>query len=456
MKLDELSQNSLQSPVSTLPPETLSLILQHTCATPNFYKRYGLPGPSPPLPSTREKRAQFVLGGVCVRWRQVLFSTPSIWTSVDLVIEPDTVDKASAVLRAFLTYSGELPLAIGLRFLMWEFDPRPLIDGPSDAALHRNTHRIRELYLSSAPDAWIDLLLSLLNLTCLSLKDAYRELPPVVINNQCSHLTLRALPENAQLSCSEITTLHLYAIPINLCLKLLLHCPNLVEYRNRQPVESEEEITLPGGSFALPRMETFEWSVAIRSPFDVAMCQHIRMPALRELIWVEDISEPEDLGIADPRDDFFRNLPPTFTILRIHTTSLDSDLTASVFDRVRDTCNIEHLIFSGLCDPLLTNTLTKLTPASETGGSQRTMKLQKLKSILIEGPFIPSGDNQDRILGMLEHRYLSAGAHNQRAFRLEFSCKVVFLPHFKERLKEMIGRGLKVEILEDSKSVDWL
>lgn len=460
---------ALRSPASTLPPEILSLIFQYAHTKVDLSKKYGLPEllqlsePSPPS----EKRTQFILSAVSAYWREVsMLLTPSLWTSVDLFISPSTVNEASAILQTFITCSGQLPLAIALEFATsWKYDTSALVDTSSDAVLYQNIHRIHQLHLFGLPDTWNDLLPSLTNLVHLSIRHSFSQSHPTVIKSRCSNLTLNPFPSCAMISCPEIVILHLHEAPVDSCLQALMACPNLTEFRVREPAEQGDLISLPTDPFVLPYMEVFEWSVNANGSTDVALLQHIRMPALKKLIWVEEIRD--NLYENDPISIFFRNLPETLVDLHIHNATLDSYHSAlksvfeypgpaSVFDYARNLPNIECLTLSGIDSLFLDHVFKRLVPARAALLDPQKMELSKLKTIRLKGTFILTQYIQQKIQHMLECRFNGVGPLGGGLFRLELPSAVAWSPSFKRDLKENIRRGLKVEIFEGSELASWL
>jgi hypothetical protein len=78
------------------------------------------------------KQAPLVFGLVCRRWRQIIYSTPRLWTSLHIVIVPLTCPRAAerfGALKTWLAGSGVLPLSIsmsgvkGNHMTMHEFRP---------------------------------------------------------------------------------------------------------------------------------------------------------------------------------------------------------------------------------------------------------------------------------------------------------------------------------------------
>lgn len=444
--MDESNQpNALHSPFSTLLPEILARIFQYACPILDFNQIYGLPNILDLSLPLQEKRTQFILSAVSSHWRQVVFSTPRIWTSIDLTLSSSTVNRVSAILQTFLIYSGQLPIAIALQFTLSQgHSPDFLVDASCDAVLLRNTHRIHELHLSRIPDVWINLLPSLPNLKKLSIPT--RETPSFEpIKSGClTHLTLSLLFYNPQLSCSDLTVLHLHGMPADVCLEMLLKCPNLIEYRNREPV-ARALGGWPREPFVLPCLEVFEWPFDnVERVVDQVMLQHIRMPVLRKLVWVDD-----HLKMTQFRDIFFRNLP-RLSLTNFHFIyprfSSDHLPPVGVFDTICNSFNVERLTLS--CVDPLDHFFDRLIPPLNTTGDHQMMTLQKLKSLTIKynEDFFPTQAIQDKLLQMLQQRSTNMGNPDQEPLRLRLIYQGAF--KFKEELKEMNGRGLKVEIFE--------
>lgn len=204
-------------------------------------------------------------------------------------------------------------------------------------------------------------------------------------------------------------------------------------------------------------MEVFEWPVNTGCLADETMLRHARLPALTRLVWAEEVLD--NPGTEDPVDIFFHNLPPTLVDLHLHDPKVGEDepALASIFDYVCNSLNIESLTLSGINGQFLSHVFWRLTSASEMTGGQQSMRLPKLKAILIKGTFTLTDRYQYNILQMLEFRFMVAGAlHQDEPFRFGLPCQVVWSVLFKTRIKKMITCGLKVTIFEGAQPVDWL
>ncbi|KAF9446147.1 hypothetical protein P691DRAFT_225406 [Macrolepiota fuliginosa MF-IS2] len=433
--------NEIQSPISILPPETLSVVFQYASPKPRFEEVSQFIAPR-----------QFTLGAVSVLWRQTLLSTPSLWAAVELDILPNMMDKRSSLLRAFLIHSGDLPLSIGLRYhnptaSHHTREPEFLISPTVDPILYENAHRIRGLHLSKAHSPWINYIPHLTNLVdlTLSIQSALNRTPSDLIldNVPCSQLILSSFRARVQLYWSAITILHLSLIPIDVSLELLVKCTNLLEYKVVSPIQaaaSGAAFAIPNYIFVLPRLEVFQWVVDLHRPIDIAMLRFIQMPALRRLVWVTANTHAAIPGIPESAKVFFDRLPMTLTTLEIRSTHVWTD--GSVFDHLHDELRIENLVISSCVGDFPRHVLRRLS--SSGGGS---MRLPQLKSI----SFVGTQGEQALIVDVLEHRFL----HGTQSFRLEFKyCTTPWLSKFREKAKELVDDGLKLEVIVDERSMD--
>ncbi|KAJ7117452.1 hypothetical protein C8R44DRAFT_790751 [Mycena epipterygia] len=107
------------SPLRCMPTELLSLIFKYT-----------LP---PHTPGARS--GPWVIGAVCSRWRTIVLSQPSLWSSIVLdfteLEDARTIDETQATLDAHLERSGNSPLnvtfifsedAMGAEYALWMLD----------------------------------------------------------------------------------------------------------------------------------------------------------------------------------------------------------------------------------------------------------------------------------------------------------------------------------------------
>ncbi|KAF9448426.1 hypothetical protein P691DRAFT_800871, partial [Macrolepiota fuliginosa MF-IS2] len=468
--------NAIQAPISILPPEILSVVFENACRPPDFVKKHNLA-----LTNDREDmvvsevpegshRTQFALGAVSFNWRQVAFSTPRIWTAVDLGVNPHNVDKSAAILHSFLIHSGLLSLALGFRFYLTGVgaEHKALISPTVDPLLIDNAHRIRELHLSSAPKPWADHMSQFTHLTNLSFRDGSTyAVTPLIISGPCSSLMFHAIRSRPQLQWAAVTVLHLKGVAVHIGLDLLRKCPNLNEFRSQDASNPlpEETIELPCGSFSLPHLKLFEWSVDSECAVDGAMLRHADMPALQKLIWIEQCPRPF-VSIDDPRHIFLHRLPSTLSVLDINLATCnesDGPTYECVFDHLRDDLAIEGLRLRKCSYRFLEAVFRRLTPGL-TGDDDQTVQrtaFPRLRSMVIIGPSALDWDGFDGslILPMIESRFSHHFLpHNSdEPFLLEFEhLDILWEYDIKQFLKNRVDSGLKLNLVVDSEPVGWL
>ncbi|KAF9446279.1 hypothetical protein P691DRAFT_647761, partial [Macrolepiota fuliginosa MF-IS2] len=276
--------NEIQPTISVLPREILALVFQYTCPPHDFdpiYDLKKLPNPS------KGSYPQFILAGVSGHWRQLVFASPRIWTSLDLSLTQDVYLKRSNILRCFLTYSGHCPLSFYLRFVMYN-NINHLVHGEIDHLFYEHAWRFRELYLLYPPRKWVKFLPQLSNLVNISIH-CHDVGDPVLIPNSCSRITIFDLPRAVvlELSYLDVTVLSLLYVPVDVATSLLVQCPNLVRYRCRlaSSPNSRDPSKLPQHPFTLPHLTTFEWETSEWPDADGAVCRLLQMPVLQTLCW---------------------------------------------------------------------------------------------------------------------------------------------------------------------------
>ncbi|KXN85739.1 hypothetical protein AN958_10922 [Leucoagaricus sp. SymC.cos] len=452
--------NHLQSTISHLPPETLGLIFSHACAPAQSNQRHDeyemARSTLTPMAQWDERLGggvgytyciQLVLCAVSSRWREVMLSMRHLWTSVDLDVRKKRKIKYQAsILRSFLNNSVSLPFSLNLHF-HHESDLRHgLLDESVDPLIKQNVSRISTLRLVHPPDEFLSLMGFLPILKELSVKYCSRSvlgIPP-----GCQHLTLaQHFGDVMVATVNSITVLRLSSIPIDVCLNLLRQCPNLAEYRNRYPeVHVNDDIELPRTPFTLSRLEIFEWRAhaTMNSIFDEAMCNYIRLPALRTLVWGELVTG--EYGFASP---LFNHLPRTLSNLEfVMSTSMAG--ARALIDFIPEDNRVESIALSR-CGKL-PDILSRLKERSMSG----QWKFSQLKSIVIR-PL--RHDVFDIFLAEILNERLRDEPVD--TFVLEVITEHENLPvpwttNLKQRLWEMVNGGINLEIMENGKLVGWL
>src|SRR3984885_8964598 len=91
---------TLLSPVRRLPPELLGEIFRY-CLPQNYHEKGA-------------HKAVMLPSHVCKHWRDVALSTPTLWTNVVLHVTNETFESQAALVTAWFSRSGGLPLSFAL------------------------------------------------------------------------------------------------------------------------------------------------------------------------------------------------------------------------------------------------------------------------------------------------------------------------------------------------------
>ncbi|KAF8175788.1 hypothetical protein BJ912DRAFT_1134087 [Pholiota molesta] len=133
-----------RSCLSQLPPEIMGEIFARAChaTTHNFHS------------DTRRhlRTTPFILGHVCTDWREIVWSTPHIWSHLALVLSTTLYETQMVLLRDWLGRSGVCPLHISLLFGD-EHDWSDRIPNELIEMLVETSHRWRSIYFV-LPEAW--------------------------------------------------------------------------------------------------------------------------------------------------------------------------------------------------------------------------------------------------------------------------------------------------------------
>lgn len=144
--------NPIQPPIGRLPREVLSEI----------FKALVLPSAARPHTHIRvfafvpeEFKYIFVLGAVSSLWREVVFSTPSLWTYFRWSPEDlETETGSPSILRYYLKNSGTLSIHLELHFFGVTPEDGSLFHPSVDEELLENMSKIKTLLLHQPPAIW--------------------------------------------------------------------------------------------------------------------------------------------------------------------------------------------------------------------------------------------------------------------------------------------------------------
>lgn len=397
--------NAARSPVNKLPPETLSHIFRYVCEV--HPQDFGCSRPRPTQPTQRSYQTnitiamakvpdpRMVLGAVCAYWREVAWSYPYLWTTIELQLHRRNRSLCAFLLGLYLENSGNLPLSISLEFRpgtgAW-IGSVGLVGPTVDPLLLQHQHRLAKLHLVNPSLVWTSYISQLPHLKELSLEpleNNNNDWELIVSSAQIRCITLSlGVPEEpteqiiskvtlSPLSSNAISILNLVSIPINVCAELLLRqCPNLAEYQCTSPsYPTATQAPWLNKPTTLPHLEHFDWSCS-RYKWATAIIEHIQMPSLRTLRWDEGFSRSAS---HDIKNAFFKRLPLSLTTIEFNGIQALRD---SPLDHIRADLNIENLVFSECSNTFIAEALIKLTPKSRV---RDALRFPMLGSITIGG-----------------------------------------------------------------------
>ncbi|KAF5362161.1 hypothetical protein D9756_002157 [Leucocoprinus leucothites] len=363
--------NQLRSTTRVIPPETLSLIFQHTCCfkkatTLSEYQRQ-----INVLPLIR-------IGTVCSLWRQIAWSTPAIWSTVIADIRTRNAKSTTFILELCLRNAGTVPLTLDLRFyeqdlLSWGMDPA-IIKTIADLVLKHpgNAERIRVLLLQDPPIVWVDHFSERLhNLESLTLAG-------FTAGVNWTDITFPRLPSLRHLSVSDmwhritmtsaegITVLKLSNTCIDSCVGLLRQCMNVEECQfeadqsDRDESEDGQARNIISSSITFPRLRVFTWPFSTGRS-NLSLFQHMRLAVLERL----RISCPLIRGSIPPPaievlKAFFDRSPSTFRILELDQWSCTRENVSLLFPSLPS--STKKLLLADCPETFTTHILRGLNP----------------------------------------------------------------------------------------------
>ncbi|EKM79150.1 hypothetical protein AGABI1DRAFT_106729 [Agaricus bisporus var. burnettii JB137-S8] len=341
--------NNAQEKTGRLPFEVLSNIflfarppIDFTAHEPTFYDD---DDPNhPPVTGYYDPAEDFhhTLAAVSHRWRQVVLSTPQLWTSISLCVRNTFTEYRTSLLNLHFKNARDLGVSILLDFsnptLVWE----NISSRRSDFLMHLeplvetifedNSDQVRSLFLIQPPAEWSSFMCGSLP-RCNSVTIYWPSSEPyckyffnfhdlpclrhVKLVGSDFPLTLPATASVLQLSHTDL----------HKSIRLLVESPNLVEFESSHHFtgslvsQSNGKITKP---IILHRLENLTWDAQhIDDMHD--FLRHVRFNNLRTLQWYEGTrnerrtsEEGESLRLA-----FFSSLPSTLSSLIFDEIDLD-------------------------------------------------------------------------------------------------------------------------------------
>lgn len=283
--------NSIQSHVSSLPPELLSIIFQHASPSLSYFARDHEEG----------RLFHLALRLVSGHWYNIVQSTPELWNCVYSKQARARKD-FEKYLQLCLDNSANLPFTIHLgNFGESTAMPESIPSGVLESMILSNAHRIHDLRLFRPPITWLTLLLP--KLSRLSALDVRWRQSDFLGSNlsqglQISSINLRRLAIHAPIRTlcvdsprSSITHLIFHHTPIDVCFDLFMECQNVIEFHCVSPAYPTRNVIslINRHPLVYQHLISFTWHLLDSSEsayWTALLLNHVRVPALKSLTWL--------------------------------------------------------------------------------------------------------------------------------------------------------------------------
>ncbi|KAJ3576859.1 hypothetical protein NP233_g135 [Leucocoprinus birnbaumii] len=445
--------NDVQSTTRILPPEILSRIFINAYDPPCIHTTHR--SDNPPHPMIRKSACfPITLSHVCVIWRAVAYSTPSIWTymNASLFESPDTVAR---ILHMHLINVKSLPFHLNLP--TWREPSQQITSLLFD---HDWSKRIRSLTLSEFPFQWAPTFSQRFSgLTDLHI-ESYRVPPELEVTFSFSEIPLRKLHladfrDVISLPLATLEDLHLQCTDMDVCIAMLIQCPDLIRFQSNMMIDrarSPQALQVINSSLANGRpavfrlMEYFSWE---RGTVESAnnFIRRLRLPRLKEFCWSEYHfwDHIQDLCAFAP------NLPQGLDVVTLSLLPTSDRIdTNSVFETLPS--GTRHLKL----DRCRRSTVISLISQLRWEGERRYFPALAHLSIdaTHTSPITLEQYMSERLLEIVEARFVD-GACKQFSFKFSF-VKIRWTPEARSGLCNLVAQGLDLSIVEDDTPVKWL
>ncbi|KAF5361754.1 hypothetical protein D9756_002689 [Leucocoprinus leucothites] len=326
------TRKAIDSPINRLPFEIIVTIFFHAICHPSPFSHYTSWGTRRVQLERDPEDAFFsvTLGAVCSSWRNVVLSTPKLWTYFEY---PQSVWKRKRdcryLLALYLQNSRHLPISISLTFI-GNVDDTLLWHPSFDRALISNLKRIHSLSLQNPSPRWVSQIKDIPFIVNLSIdwESGWPHTKERLPLHRCHALVCLSLHRASAAPTSDVrriiyqipsslTILDLSFIPIDTCIKAMLRCPNLVEayIHSHQADDYHTPDYLRENWFAEPvvfsHLKVFLWDwLHNDSDWAEVFFEHLQTPSLCMLVLVASFDgQLQELSSGERR--FIDQLPQT-------------------------------------------------------------------------------------------------------------------------------------------------
>ena len=339
------------------------------------------------------------LGHVCSQWRAVILSTPKLWSQFILFIRDEIPDSKLQSLLFYVNNSGNSPFLLDVTFR------EPVSSTKTLQKLHEYVPKVHTLKIDGIcqtpmedfpqfPMSWLS---SVENLVLWSGAGVFfldPSINPRILLNGFTHLRklelkLFGYTRDIQLPWEQITSLKLQYCAIDVCMFLLVRCPNLVEFHALYCIWPGKPYIHRPSSHA-HKLEHLSWGF-FELRVSSFLSKWLRYPSLRTFEWHSPdliLRREEDEPIA--LRSIVPTFPPSISQLRLSETQEWSDeLMEFIFVELK---GLKIIRFDECRTPLVIQFLSLLNRMSDWEGCYI---LPLLVEVVIEYP--PREDDRARI-----------------------------------------------------------
>ena len=317
------------------------------------------------------------LGHICSEWRDIINSTPLLWSKFRVDIAKELYDETRIfeavpylpLLLLYVKTSGNCPFRLDVAFPPSYNSTEEVLEKLEQCVPNVHTLTILRMPWESEiswsswlsveslkiqwESSWTDdpeLHISFVDFTHLRRLDIHHSMIPTYI----------------QLSGEQMTRLELVDVAVDLCMSLLLQCPNLVKFR---ALQSTEPVPRHHRDLQRPEptrnLDYLSWTFQSNSACNFVYHQ-LRFPSLCYLSWYGSTFEGSEDEEMSALRSLVPNLPPTASRLRL-TIAYDwsDDFTEFLFVNMRNLRGV-YLDHCGL--PIIIHFLSLVNRMSDWGG----------------------------------------------------------------------------------------
>ncbi|KAF8962860.1 hypothetical protein BDZ97DRAFT_1823158 [Flammula alnicola] len=455
-----------------LPPEIVAEIFAITCHATSYKFQ---------ADTRRHKRTTpLILGSVCREWRELVWSTPHIWSHVPLVLSSSRYDTQTELLRDWLSRSGVCPLVINLLF-QEESEWSDRIPMELIQLLISVCHRWRIINFV-LPESWYTILDEIKDKFPLLIKVSTQPLwsDCGLSPSKRRRLTLfesapvlRDLHLNGyylsdvNVPWKQLTLFTLQHVYLDECFLALSKTPNLKFCRIYTILENDVGRGVQDISIKLLFLEQLIIYSAIWDD-TIRLLSHMSLPALHTL------------EFSSPQDDLVVTSIPALLLgsgCQLQTLKLNelqfNDEEASMIDCLRNipSLTVLELDLKASSVPVCNFFLDLLKPQLPVDNEKETpipvYFLPKLKQFTFSGPIVPNKEGFDEaILQVLQLRRNSTtsasdglteplpGRLSSFDVKTEIKYDYPLTPGIEKKFVDLVDGGLRLSIVFDS--ISWL